>query len=744
MANIEKAARNLVARYPQATVRADVTVPATKLQTVALTDLSPGLRALVQRAGYTSLYPHQLETWKRARQGESVALAAPTAFGKTLSYTLPVCEALLSDPNATALYIAPSKALAQQQHARFTKFAPTIPADLYDGDTPKEARASVRARARFLLTNPDMLHVSIVAYHRGWRRFFTNLRYIVVDESHQYSGALGSHTALVLRRLNHVAALYGSHPTYIALSATIANPDAHASDLFGVPVNLVEGPSGWRGDRRFILWEPPEGDVRGGPADVFATLVASGLKTLLFARTRQGAEQTRLAIGDALWRMNRGELSSKVASYRSGYSALERRKIEQALFSGQLAGVVATNALELGIDVGSLDAVVLSIPGSLASFWQQAGRAGRGLDPSLVVTILRDDPIDAYYAAEPDKLLGGKAERATINAQNPVVLRAHLPAAAFENTLVGSNLSTWGDNAPLAVAELVAQGALVRSGDWYLPKSATSSPAYAVPIRGIGDRSSIISKGQTIEEIDTFHAFRECFPGAIYLIQGKRYVISEADAVAHTIAAEELPPGDERASTQVQIETRITPSPHMTLLSPRIRYGPLQVALDTRMYRVLDRRKNPISAWQALSTPPLPLDTEGMQIVLSDEGKEPFLLHSGVHAAEHLLVNALPTVCTADRRDVGSVTNSGGGRHIITLFDLVPGGLGIVREALTSLVELAGAAIRLLSCPCEDGCPRCTYLASCPNIDLNKEGALAALAVLMEVVRQIPVRDLVV
>jgi len=722
---IASAVAALEHNFPMARVKLDRVIPASPPTVVPISSLPPDAQQLVRRRGFTGLYPHQLEAFERAARGESFVLSAPTANGKSLAYMLPAAAALLADPGATALYLSPAKALAQQQLARFKEFAREIECAMYDGDTPKDARAGVRSTARAVFSNPDMLHTSLVAYHRSWSRFWSNLRFVVLDESHLYSGTFGSHVALVMRRMRRVAAEYGSKPTFILLSATIANPAAHAQALLGKRVSLVKAPSGWRGDRRVVLWEP--GGPRGSSVDVFTSLLDSGLKVLMFGQSRQGVERMHRGAVDALGQLGRRDLASRVVAYRAGYPAEERRRIEQDLFSGTLRGVIATNALEIGIDIGELDAVVLSFPGSVSSFWQQAGRAGRGEAASLVVTVLRDDPVDAYYGQVPDRLLGASVEHAVVNPTNPVALTGHLAAAAFEVPLRRSVVKNWGKQAESVAQELVTAGKLVTAGDAYLSPER-SSPAYNVSIRGIGTRWNLMVDHRVVEEIDEPHALLECFPGAVYVSQGTPYTVASLEPHFAVVNLKRMMSA-RTVYTQAQRETQVFKNGEPEADAGLNWLGPVSVTQQVMQFRYVDRDGNPQSDWSKVDQPPFRLDTEGLLVEVPKAVRGKPITPAAVHAAEHLLVNALPVVVTADRRDVGSASHTFDSAHRMAFFDLTPGGLGIVRGALTGFKDWVEAALQLARCDCERGCPKCLYVRSCSNTDLNKADAVRVLRV---------------
>lgn len=606
--------------------------------------------------GITTLRLHQAEALTAARAGEHFVLASPTASGKSLCYMLPLAETLLSDWTATALYISPAKALAQQQLQRLQDLVPEIPSSLYDGDTPKESRREVRTTARCIYTNPDMLHVGILPYHAGWSRFFANLRFVVLDEAHLYTGVFGSHTVHILRRLRTLCRHYGSNPTFILLSATTGNPQAHAEALVGQPVRLIRGTATGLGTRYVAIIDTSEGraSLSQEAVNLLATLVDSGFKALLFAQSRQGVDAlTRGAIEAAS--------GHRIGSYRSGYLPEERRALEADLFSGRMEGMIATKALELGIDVGALDAVILSgFPGSVSSMWQQLGRAGRSQKLSLAAILLGTSPPDRHFALHPDDLMRRSVEKAVVNPDNPYIQRCHGDAASWE-----------------------APG----------QRSRGSSPAFSFGIRGAGERRRLLCNGRLVEETDAIHALIECYPGAVYMSRNRTYICKGWDG--NDILLREVSGIDYTTTPLMTVDVHLLNAPAASLLP--MGHGRAQVSTTVSGFRRLALRDRAPLGSADLSLPPYVIETDALWLCppTADNGV-PIATTGALHAVEHLLAAMMPTVVLADFRDIQGASFPShpdvGNRPALFLYDEVPGGVGFCTAAFEAMKELLTAA----------------------------------------------------
>ncbi|HEX9336910.1 MAG TPA: DEAD/DEAH box helicase, partial [Pseudonocardiaceae bacterium] len=504
----------------------------------------PAVVAALTDNGLPRPWTHQADAATRAHDGQHVVIATGTGSGKSLAYQLPVLTALRADSKATALYLAPTKALgADQLRAVKALDLTDVRPAAYDGDTPMAERDWVRAHGRWVFTNPDMLHRGILPQHARWARLWRRLRFVVIDECHAYRGVFGSHVALLLRRLRRIAAKYGASPVFVLASATVADPDALASRLTGVPCAAVTDDGSPRGARTVALWEPPLlpelAGEHGSPvrrpagtesARIMADLVIEGARTLTFVRSRRGAELAALTAKRVLAEVSH-DLPGRVAAYRAGYLAEDRRALERSLDSGELLGVASTNALELGVDIAGLDAVVVAgFPGTLASFWQQAGRAGRSGDGALVVFVARDDPLDTYLVHHPSAVLDRPVEATVLDPANPYVLAPHLACAAAELPLTESCLADFGGPAARQlVDELVADQTLRRRpAGWYWTSRQLPHPA--IDIRGSGGTQVAVveaDSGRMLGTVDPGAACWQVHPGAVYLHQGVSFVVDE-------------------------------------------------------------------------------------------------------------------------------------------------------------------------------------------------------------------------
>ena len=694
------------------------------------------LNLALARQGISRLYLHQARAVEAVRQGLNVGVVTATASGKSLCYHLPTVEALLAEPRDRALYLFPTKALAQDQLrslGELTAELPHIRAAIYDGDTPQVERPGIRAGANIVLSNPDMLHVGILPHHARWSRFLGRLRLVVVDEAHLYRGVFGSHVALLLRRLRRVCALYGNAPRFVLASATIGNPREHLEALIGDRVTVVDEDGAPHGPRTLIFWNPPlltmESGVRASTnvetTALFTELVAHEVRTLAFTKARKIAE---LLLRYAHTRLQ-GErrLSERISSYRAGYTPEDRRAIERRLFSGELLGVVSTNALELGVDIGGLDATILNgYPGTVASTWQQWGRAGRGQDPSLGVLVALGDPMDQYWMRHPEEFFARAHEQARIALQNPYILDDHLRCAAFERPLEQEETAHWFDEAALdRVDALVAHGALrIRGERAYLP--GDEYPAQSVSIRASGGETVELrtEDGRLVERVPLNRVPFEIHPGAVYLHQGESYLVLELDLVRHTAIAR-------LADVQYYTQARDTTDIRVVRVADSRPAGRTTVSfgeVDIRRYVTGYRRKalyrEDVISDHELELPPQEFTTQAVWWTLPIEMAKTLRtmaadLPGGLHAAEHAMIALLPLLAMCDRWDIGGVSTAwhpDTAEATVFIYDGVPGGVGISELGYAHLEEWWQMTIRLLrDCPCSDGCPSCVQSPKCGN-----------------------------
>jgi DEAD/DEAH box helicase domain-containing protein len=705
-----------------------------------------------ERLGIDALWAHQARAVDLIRAGTPVVVATGTASGKSLCYQLPIAEAVApGGPRATALLLFPTKALAQDQLRALgaMELPGLVPAAL-DGDSPPEHRRWVRTHANVVLTNPEMLHASILPHHPRWATFLMRLRYVVVDELHALRGIFGTHVAHLLRRLRRIAAHYGSDPTFVCSSATIGEPGRLASELCGTPVTEIVDDASPRGERWLAFWNPRgsadgsrEAAARREAARLTAALVGAGHRTITFCRSRVGVETVAAEVRRRL----PPALAGTVRAYRAGYLREERREIEAALFSGTLRAVVATTALELGVDVGGLDACVLDgFPGTIASFRQQVGRAGRTGRPSLAVLVAGDDQLDQWLVRHPEEVLTRPPEPVVVNLTNRFVAIPHLACAAYELPLRHDDERWWPRLLDDAVRRLVLDDRLrIRPAPPGEPPSAVWSggppPAPGVGLRGVsGDEYRIVrSDGNLIGTVDAARAMRVVHPGAVYLHQGHAWRVEALDLDERTATVE---PADGSEFTQPLVET------DATLLDEercrpvgcsRLGLGTVRIWSRVVGYRRHDVRSGELLGVHELHLPPTELETRGIWYTVAPEladaaGVAPAALPGSLHAAEHAAIGMLPLFTVCDRWDVGGVSTTRQaqtGRPTIVIHDAYPGGAGVAELAYEVADHHLATTLEVVrSCGCASGCPSCIHSPKCGsgNEPLDKQGAIALLA----------------
>jgi DEAD/DEAH box helicase domain-containing protein len=708
------------------------------------------LRRALQASGISELYTHQAAAIEAVRDGQHVAVTTSTASGKTLCYNLPVLESLQRDPTGRALYLFPTKALAQDQVRNLTNLTQAAGLSLvsgtYDGDTPRSARGRLRKAASILLTNPDMLHFGILPNHRMWSHFLAHLRFVVVDEAHSYRGVFGSHVACVLRRLRRLCAKYGSDPLFISCSATVANPWEHVANLTGLPPVMVADDGSPRGARDFVLWNPPFVDEKKSArrsanveaSRLFTELVSQGLRNITFTKARRVAELI-LRYSREMLEREEPHLVPRVKSYRAGYLPQERREIERDLFDGKLLGVTATTALELGVDIGALDATVLvGYPGTVASTWQQAGRSGRGTRDALSVLIGLDNALDQYFMRHPEQLFARTPENALLHPGNPHVLSGHLPCAALEMPLSSKDEEVFGGNFVETVDDLVEKGELQpRAGRWYYPKS--DYPAERVSIRSVSsERYLLLDEAQNslLEEIDSATAFRRIHPGAVYLHQGECYVVSDLDLQARVARARQVE-SEYYTQPKETSELSIVSCLRQQRLDKTVAcYGRVQVTEQVVGFRRKQLFSDVVLDEQDLDLPPRSFVTSALWFDVPPAAQERIRrqgldFHGGLHAVEHAAIGILPLFAMCDRQDIGGLSTphyAETGRPQVFLYDGFPGGVGICEKGFELLPELWAATLRTIEeCPCEAGCPSCIHSPKCGNNNEPLDKAAASI-----------------
>jgi len=704
------------------------------------------LTAALAGRGILGLYRHQAQAIKRARAGTHTVVVAGTASGKSLGYQVPILEAALKDRTATAIMLFPTKALARDQFRAMHAFGvPEVTPVVYDGDTDADTRVWARKHGTVVLTNPDMLHVGILPSHGKWATFFRRLQFVVVDEVHVLRGIFGSHVGNVLRRLRRVARHYGADPTFLGSSATIGNPGELMSALTGLPVDIVEQDTSPSGVRHYVLWNPEleDDDTRRSPlaetTDLFVDLVGQGEHTIAFARSRKGVELVYRWARDRL----APDLADRIAPYRAGYLPEQRRDIEQRLFSGELLGVTATNALELGIDVGGLDAaIVATFPGTVASFRQQTGRAGRSTDESLSVLVAGQDALDQWYMHHPEDLFGRPSEAAVVNPANPHILAGHVGCAAYEIPMLSEDaVATFGPEVEPLAADLVAEGVLrVRNGR--LLWAGRGAPAPGIDIRTAGGPPFTIidDAGEVMGTVDENRVFSQAHPGAVYLHQGDSYVIEELSVEDRLVRAR---PGEVGYYTQPEEDTnvdvlRVLSSGTIGRFGHRL--GDVEVESRVTGFKRKKISDRSVISYEPLDLPPRRYETQAIWFtvdegLLRDAGIAAADLPGTLHAAEHTGIAMLPLFAICDRWDIGGLStqyHSATGMPVWFIYDGYPGGAGIAPLAYAAgLRHLTATLEALRTCPCDAGCPSCVQSPKCGNFNepLDKAGAIRLLEV---------------
>lgn len=728
--------------------------------------LEQNLRAL----GINKLFTHQARAIELLRQGRDVVVVTETASGKSMCYHLPVLETLLAEPDARALYLFPTKALAQDQsralhalidpNAEFNELknfhAPRImdrriAFGTYDGDTPSEDRAAIRSTAGILLTNPDMLSLGILPNHsRLWTKFFARLKFVVVDELHVYRGVFGSHVANVMRRLERICAFYGSKPQYICCSATTANPAEHSALLLHrEPAAITE--SGAPSARKtFLLWNPPVTNellgVRASSLNecvaLFSDLVRAGARTIVFARAKPTVELILRFTRDRLKDIPEDQCS--IAPYRGGYLPSDRRLIEKQLSEGALHGVTCTNALELGVDIGSLDAAVLNgFPGAIASAWQQAGRAGRRGRESLAVLVAHDEPLDQYFMRHPEYFFGRGMEHAIINPANPYIQKMHLKAASHEIPLSRNEEPLFGHGFAQQVRDMIksrdmkqVSGRAAWAGAFF--------PAEEINLRtATAERYSICLPDATqIGMMDADTAFQYLHDGAVYLHLGEAYLVTRLD-IGNRVAwvEKKTMPYYTRALSRedVTIEQRLR---NKDFNGTPVHFGFVNITHKVHSYKKINPRTQEVIARVDLDYPSETLWTQSMWFIVNPEIVQRVLdrgldIMGGLHAVEHASIAMLPFLAMCDRDDIGGLSTNehpDTGHATVFIHDAYPGGMGLAETGYNRIEDLLHRTLDLIQgCACKSGCPSCIHSPKCGNMNepLDKEAALAILKSLL-------------
>ena len=720
-----------------------------------------------QQLEIDELWQHQIQALESVAAGQHTIVATGTASGKSLCYQVPIAASALS--GGTALYLAPTKALAADQLDTFRELGRSLPmlvADSYDGDTPVDSRAHIRQHSTCILSNPDMLHHGILPHHAGWSRFLKRLKVVVIDEAHSYRGVFGTHTALVLRRLQRLCRHYGSDPVFIGASATSADPATMFSELTGTNATAVTDDFSSRGDLTVGLWEPPVTDRRGEggapqrrsvlveSADLLTELVTNQIKTLDFVRSRRGVEAVAANTQRNLEEF-RPDLAQRVRAYRGGYLKSERRQLEEALKSGQLLAVASTSALELGVDISGMDAVLITgWPGTRASFMQQLGRAGRSGGSAVALFVAQDDPLDAYLVNTPEAIFDAPVEDSVFDPFNQHLLAPHLCAAAAELPLTPDNLGAFTAMAPektgfvVGLIEQLGQQGLLRRrpAGWFWTDPRPAASFISLRSAGSGQFQLVdVTDGAVLGTMESGQVSSQAHPGAVYVHQGESYVVADMDPEARLVFVE-------RKNTDYYTQARQNTSIAVLTTDQEKAFGPAQVCLGrvrVTQQVVSFQRKNLLTG-ESLGEEDLFLEPHHLETVsfwftipdhvLASLNIDPASVPGSLHAAEHAMIGLLPLIASCDRWDIGGVSialHPDTGKPTVFVYDGHPGGAGFAERGFNRLQRwLQATCARIQSCVCETGCPSCIHSPKCGNRNhpLDKTGALLILYWLLTMV----------
>jgi DEAD/DEAH box helicase domain-containing protein len=707
--------------------------------------ISPEISKVLRKFGIEGLYTHQIKAIEELKGGKDILVSTPTASGKSLIYNLPVIEEILKKPALRALYIFPLKALEQDQLKNLYDLISgikqgQIAAAIYDGDTSTGDRQRIKNRIpNIILTNPDMLHRGILAYHERWAEFFSNLAFVIIDEVHTYRGIFGSHLAQILRRLKRICLLYQTAPQFILSSATIQNPHDLGKNLIDREVEVISQSGAPKSGQNFLFLNPLS-STNFLATQLFIQCLNSGLRTIAFTQSRKVTELTSMWV-----RQLAPYLRDKVSSYRAGFLPDERRYIERRLASGELLGVISTSALEMGIDIGYLDVCLLvGYPGTIINTWQRGGRVGRSGRDSLVALIANQDALDQYFMQHPTSFFEQSFEAAVIDPANAHVIRAHLPCAAAETPLDLNDTQFWHDDLRGNLDLLESVGELSRTTEgthrWFATRKR---PHLKVNIRSVGETYTIFdgSTGDAIGTIDGVRAFKECHPGAIYLHRANPYHVERLTLDRKDVVVRQ---------TDLNYLTRVRSEKETEILKIRqsqpkgqfvVKLGELKVTETITGY---EKRRVPgqeLIGVFPLDLPPQTFETVGLWVEIEDaikrmsEAKELYFM-GGIHAIEHAAISLFPLFALCDRNDIGGISytfHPQVEKAAIFFYDGYPGGVGLAQRGFDIILQLLKQTLDLIKgCPCEQGCPSCIYSPRCGsgNKPLDKNGAIMVLEAL--------------
>lgn len=726
------------------------TLSARKAQYGELKDLPESIEKYLKDS-HIKLYQHQVEATQLIREGENLLITTPTASGKTLAFNLPIIESLCQDPEATALYIYPAKALANDQFNVLKHLESSCDLDfkpnIYDGDTPKKIRPWIKENSRLILTNPYMLHL-ILGWHHQWSRFYKNLKYVVIDEAHHYRGVFGSNVAYLIRRLRRICNHYGSYPQFILSSATLANPEEFSRNLVGVDFKEIKKDTSPSGKKHFVLYNPfaKWGDLstHQETKNLFQLMVLNDLQTLCFTVSRKMAEII------AMWTKKelserKPELVNRVTAYRSGFLAEERRKIEKGLKTGNLVGVTCTNALELGVDIGSLDSVIISgYPGTMISTWQQAGRVGRAENESLVVMVAFENALDQYLMKHPEFLFHKSHENAVIDLENVKISKGHILCAIKELPLTVDDFEKYFQT-DYDTWDAIRRNMKVKEGLLGLTYVGLKDPAINISLDQISsDHFRVFHDKKLMETMDRQHAYSEAHEGAVLINQGETYIVDSFNLQNKKINVKKM---DVDYHTQALKNVDVTiekEAYNRTIGNFRVHFGEVKVTQDFYKYKEMLYGKT--LATNKLELPALKYHTRGLWFtipgVVADALENIFpkkdSYAGSLHGAEHALISMFPLLVLCDRFDIGGLSTNHHpqtGKATIFIYDAYEGGIGLAEKAVEvteKLVEVTRDMVK--TCQCQKGCPTCIYSPKCGNDNkpLHKKGTIFILEAILK------------
>lgn len=720
-----------------------------------LPSLDPALRKILAEDGITRLYSHQHKAISSILAGNDLLVATPTASGKSMIYNLPVFNDLFDNDPGHSLYLFPLKALAQDQRNVLETMFKKLPSEiqdkhrpfsaLFDGDTSSYQRRKIRDYPpRILLTNPEMVHLSILPYHKNWTEFFKKLKYIVIDEVHSYRGVLGSHMAWVLRRLQRISRFYGAEPVFILLSATIGNPKELGHLLLNRPVEVISD-SGAPQAEKNILFLNPWDSAATTASQLLEAAVKRGLRTIVYTQSRKMTELINLWTAPRL-----GKLGSKVSAYRAGFLPEERREIEQQLFSGALLGVISTSALELGIDIGDLDLCILvGYPGSIMATWQRGGRVGRSMRTSAIIMVAQEDALDQYFMRQPDDFFSRSPESAVLNPENDSIMDRHLNCCAAELPLINEEILLNNRHIRERIKVLSRKGIVLETATGCKWISSRKYPQREVSLRGGGNTLSIIDRenGEVVGEIDTVRGMKECHPGALYIHRATSWLVDNLDLLANEVIVHKETPqfftrpmSEKRTEILEVLESKIS-------FGVVVSFGRVRVREKITGYQKRNSLTQKLISTVSLDLPEQVIETESIWLDIEENTvktleHEKYHFMGAIHALEHAMIALFPLLVLCDRNDIGGIScplHDQTEMASVFVYDGYPGGVGLSKEAFRKIDTLLLETKQTVStCTCETGCPSCVHSPKCGsgNRPIDKKACLFLLAEILKEKRE--------